>query len=129
MKPVTIAITSLLAAGLHPENAIKPGTIYIEPSTFHSLGFQWNMSGDDNRNAKIAVAYRKQGSGDWSHALNLLRINGEVVGSNVPEKNFTCGNLFAGSILFLEPGMGYEVGLSLSDPDKRRRNVRGVNQS
>ena len=126
---LTNALCWLLALSATASDTIEPGQFYTEPPTFHSLGFQWNMSGDENRDAQVAVAFREEGASEWRHALNLLRIKSEVVGSNVPEKQYTCGNLFAGSILFLESGMGYEVSLSLSDPDKHRRNVRGVNQS
>jgi hypothetical protein len=114
-----------LAAGplLRADDAVRPGDFYVEPATFHSLGFQWKMAGDDNRNARVAVAYRADGSGPWRDGMDLLRIDGEVFGSNVPEKQYTCGNLVAGSILFLKPGTRYEVRLALSDPDNGRQPV------
>lgn len=100
------------------ENRIEAGDFYAEPPTFHSLGFQWNVRGDDDRDARVAVAYRKTGAAEWREAMDLLRVRGEVVGALDAEKPYTCGNLFAGSVLFLDPGTAYEVRLTLSDPDQ-----------
>src|SRR5206468_2237937 len=41
----------------------------------------------------------------------------EKVGIHDPKLAYTCGNLYAGSILFLEPNSEYEVQLKLDDPD------------
>lgn len=108
----------LLAGPLSAADTITPGAFYVEPSTFHSLGFQWKMAGDDNRNAQVAVQFREAGVENWNDALDLLRIHGEEVGSRLPEKAYICGNLFAGSVLFLQPGTSYEVRLTLTDPDQ-----------
>lgn len=110
-------------------NQTAAGELYVEPSTLHSLGFEWNIDGDDDRDGRVAVHYRLKGTADWREALGLLRIHGERVGFNVggaePEKHkpFTCGNLYAGSILFLEPGTNYDVRLELLDPDNGDKPV------
>lgn len=96
---------------------VEAGDFYAEPPTFHSLGFQWNLRGDSDRDARVAVAYRKAGAAEWREAMDLLRIRGEAVGVLDEAKAYTCGNLFAGSVLFLDPGTAYEVSLTLSDPD------------
>ena len=37
------------------------GELLIEPPTLINLGFEWLIEGDDNRNAAVAVSYRKTG--------------------------------------------------------------------
>ena len=43
----------------------------VEPPTLVSLGFDWKISGDDNRNAKVDVAFRKRGAQQWRTGLPL----------------------------------------------------------
>ena len=35
------------------------GEFIIEPPTLLSLGFEWLIDGDDNRNASVSVEYRQ----------------------------------------------------------------------
>ena len=110
--------------GASPESnrtiAARP---YIEPSTLHSLGFEWEIVGDANRNGRVAVQYRRVGDANWKVGMDLLRIHHEKVGMNKPKPpepptwNHVCGNLYAWSILFLDPGTRYEVHLTMTDPD------------
>jgi hypothetical protein len=88
----------------------------VEPPTLISLGFEWPIQGDDNRNAKVEVAYRKVGDVAWKPALPLLRIGGEEI-KNGASFNITTPNMFAGSIFDLAEDTAYEVRLRLSDPD------------
>lgn len=46
-----------------------------------SLGFDFRISGDDNRNAKVEVQYRKAGESQWGQALPLMRLQLEYVGT------------------------------------------------
>src|SRR6188508_1930880 len=55
------------AAALNP-NAVVPGEFVIEPATLINLGFEWFIQGDDNRNAAVAVSYRKKGDAPWKNA-------------------------------------------------------------
>ncbi len=87
----------------------------VEPPTLISLGFEWYISGDDNRNASIEVFYRNRGDENWKQFLPLLRIGNEKSGT--PEWNYTTENMFAGSIFDLSPGTEYECKLVVSDPD------------
>jgi len=98
----------------------RPGAVYVEPSTLHCLGFEWTIEGDVNRNGRVAVAYRRTGTRTWRQGHDLLRIAGERVGMNLVEQGYdwTCGNLYAGSVLFLQPGTRYDVTLTLTDPDQ-----------
>ena len=52
-----------------------------EPPTIPSLGFEWLIDGDDNRNAVVEVTYRT-GEGDWKAGLPLLRIGHERISEN-----------------------------------------------
>ncbi len=47
------------------QNKVRPGKFIIEPPTLISLGFEWYIEGDDNRNATVEVWYREKGDNDW----------------------------------------------------------------
>ncbi|HEY7333539.1 MAG TPA: hypothetical protein VH639_01555 [Bryobacteraceae bacterium] len=89
--------------------------VYVEPPTLISLGFEWNIDGDDNRNASVAVSYRKKGEQAWREGLPLLRIGNERINENAFQ--YVVPNMFAGSIFDLEPGVDYECRFVLTDPD------------
>ena len=40
-------------------DAVKAGALVVEPPTLICLGFEWEISGDQNRNATVAVTYRR----------------------------------------------------------------------
>jgi hypothetical protein len=108
---------SSLAAQTIPVNVITPGKFEIEPPTLLCAGFEWNVQGDDNRNASVEVTYRKKGTTSWKQALPLLRMNGEKIIHKVVGMDFTAPNRFAGSIFNLEPGATYECRFLMKDPD------------
>jgi hypothetical protein len=99
------------------------GDFVIEPPTLVSLGFQWRISGDDNRTARVDVTYRKKGEQQWRKGLPLLRLQREQVSGGAPRDggihyfNYVAPNMFAGSLLNLEPDTEYECRFVLSDPD------------
>lgn len=99
-----------------PGNAVAPGELLVEPATLINLGFEWSIEGDDNRNAAVEVWYRRQGETAWSPALPLLRLQREriFVGSQF---DVVVPNMFAGSILDLEPDTAYEARFVMTDPD------------
>src|SRR5262249_15152178 len=72
-----------------------------EPPTLLSLGFEWKIDGDDNRNATAEVSYRKRGEQSWRQSLPLLRIGNERINEN--SLHYIVPNGFAGSIFELEP--------------------------
>jgi hypothetical protein len=121
------ALVALAAVGLHPgvswsQTGTVAGDFWTEPATLVALGFEWRISGDDNRNAGVAVSYRKKGEQQWRTALPLLRLQHEVVGGGSGDAvghgyQYVAPNMFAGSILNLEPGTEYECRFVLSDPD------------
>ena len=91
----------------------------FDPPTLINLGFEWFVEGDDNRNATVDVRYRKVADGSgapWKQALPLLRLHGEEI-YNGAQLNVVSPNMFAGSILDLEPDTAYECTFALLDPD------------
>jgi len=104
-------------AALRGANGVHAGRFVIEPPTLICLGFEWEISGDENRNASVDVVYRRAGAAEWKQALPLLRIGGERVFRAAEHLDYTVPEGFAGSILDLEPGTEYEVRLTMKDPD------------
>ena len=112
------AVTAANAAPQsHVINKVKAGELVIDPPTLINLGFEWVIQGDDNRNAKVDVAYRRKGDRKWKAAMPLLRLQHERVYQGEGVFNVEMPNMFAGSILDLEENTAYEVRLTLSDPD------------
>src|SRR5882724_3865905 len=108
----------LLSAGAAENgNKVKPGEFVIDHPTLINLGFEWLIQGDDNRNAKVEVSYRKQGETSWKQGLPLLRLQGERIYQSQGVFDVVSPNMFAGSILDLEPDTAYEARFVMSDPD------------
>ena len=94
----------------------QPGAVIVEPPTIGALGVEWRIQGDDNRNATVALAWRRTGEPTWRDGLPLLRLNGEAVQQGA-SFHYVAPNMFAGSVFGLEPGTSYDLRLRLSDPD------------
>jgi hypothetical protein len=95
---------------------VTPGELVVDPPTLINLGFEWLIDGDDNRNASVDVSYRKVGEPVWKTAMPLLRLQNERIAQpNV--WNLVSPNMFAGSILDLEPDTAYEARFVMIDPD------------
>ncbi len=127
---------SLATSAAQAATATLTGSLLVERPTLISAGYEWRISGDDNRNAKVVVSYRKKGESAWREAIAPLRLNGEVEQGRGPQAQpgeppvpfdpndpavlatkYVSPNMFAGSIFNLEPDSDYEIRLSLSDPD------------
>lgn len=107
----------LATAGAEAENATHAGKFVVEHPTLLNLGFEWQIRGDANRNAKVAVQFRRAGESAWREALPLVRIGGENIYRRREHLDYTVPDGFAGSILNLEPGTEYECRFELTDPD------------
>src|SRR5215472_17257091 len=128
-RTLKIALLLIFGAGaVLAQNSTAAGELNTEPPTLVSLGFEWRITGDDNRNAKVEPFYRKKGESNWHPALPLMRLQREQIGTapgpnaaNDPARyplfRYTAANMFAGSILNLDPGVEYECRFVLSDPD------------
>ena len=75
---LTVSIASVLFAQSQGRVA-QPGAVTIEPPTTGALGVEWRIQGDDNRNASVAVAWRRTGETAWRDGLPLLRLQREAV--------------------------------------------------
>ena len=96
--------------------AVTAGEFIVDPPTLINLGFEWFVQGDDNRNASVEVSYRKQGTANWKQALPMLRLQGERIKQG-DQLDVVTPNMFAGSVLDLEPDTAYEARFVLRDPD------------
>jgi len=84
-------------------------------STPNSISVEWDLTGDGDHDATCKVQYRQQGSDKWLDALPLFRVDYRWWYHT--ERAEKALNMFAGSLMFLEPDTAYEVRLDLSDPD------------
>lgn len=117
MRAIPAALLLLIASvPALAENRTTTGELIIDPPTLMALGFAWEIQGDDNRNARVTIAYRKKGEARWSRGLDLLRLQNEQVWTR-GAIDYTAPNMFAGSLFDLQEDTEYEVTLSLKDPD------------
>jgi hypothetical protein len=120
-SPVSGASTGERAAP-QAAGARALGDPVLEAPTLRSLGVYWIVDGDENRNARIEVAYRKAGTAAWKKGPALFRVERDA---HRAEGAATAGkmvvpddaSLFAGSLLLLAPNTAYEIRLRLADPD------------
>jgi hypothetical protein len=118
----------LMARQASAQASTVSGAFTVEPPTLVSLGFDWKIDGDDNRNAHVDVTFRQKGEQPWRNGLPLLRLQREVINGVVPGPNptpnlarspfdYVVPNMFSGSILNLEPDTEYECRFVLVDAD------------
>jgi hypothetical protein len=128
MRKVPLFFFSLIAYGSFSQSldnvqpaqlsySTRAGDVIVEPPTLICAGFQWKIEGDANRNASVAVTFRKKGEIPWQAGLPLLRIGGEKIYGHEQPWVYTTPEMFAGSIFNLSPATDYECRLQLSDPD------------
>ena len=133
---IGLAVLSLVALVARPvaaQTATTAGEFSVEPPTLVSLGFDWKITGDDNRNAQVELTYRKKGDtaveARPAAAAPAARVGKRRASAGRPTTHlmprfpfdYVVPNMFSGSVLNLEPDTEYECRLVLSDPD----GVRG----
>jgi hypothetical protein len=118
----SLPLISLFVPVLFASDSVTPGRFAVERPTLICLGFEWRISGDDNRNSSVSVTYRKAGESAWNDGMPLFRLGGEKVFRKDLGLDYTVPDMFAGSILDLEPDTEYEARFEMKDPD----NVRGA---
>ena len=102
----TLAVMLLCALPAAAADGTVAAAFVTERPTLISLGFEWHITGDDNRNASVETSYRKRGDRTWKQGAPLLRIGNERINENALQ--YIVPNGFAGSIFELEPGTDYE---------------------
>jgi hypothetical protein len=125
---VSIALATPWRASAQVDNRVSPGELVVENPTLINLGFEWLIEGDANRNAAVAVSYRRVGEATWTAGMPLLRVQGERI-AQPNTWNLVPPNMFAGSILDLVPGTAYEARFTLSDPDGVRGPSSGATRT
>jgi len=86
------------------EDRVTGGAASVEPPTLISLGFDWTITGDDNRNAAVTVEYREAGAADWHVGLPLMRLMNEQVNGRVGGPSYLPGTNAAESAATLAGG-------------------------
>ena len=110
------AVAAAWAATAAAQQAVTAGELIVEPPTLISLGFEWRIEGDADRDAAVAVAYRRAGEREWRESLPLMRVQNERT-HYVETLYYTAPNMFAGSVFELEEDTDYEVQFTLTDSD------------
>ena len=118
MKKHLIIVLLMMSvySSVRAADSTATGELIIDPPTLMALGFAWRIEGDDNRNARVTISYRKRGAHNWRQGLDLLRLQKEqsyLEGA----LDYTAPNMFAGSLFDLAEDTEYEVRLQLHDPD------------
>ncbi len=97
------AFGGAFAAPSKPALGTRAGAFTVERPTLVSLGFEWRIQGDDDRNARVEVSFRKRGETAWRKGLPLLRLQGEQVPAGGAQQRLRplfrlcTPNMFAGS--------------------------------
>jgi uncharacterized repeat protein (TIGR01451 family) len=110
---ISLLLVQLGQAGpLIVTNAISPGTVQAN-ATFDHIGVLWWVDGDDDLDSSMSLEFRLLGTTTWQlgavamRAYPTIRVQDGPLGLNY----------WAASALFLEPGITYELRLTLTDPD------------
>jgi hypothetical protein len=76
-----IAATTILGhmpgiARVQEHKSIVAGKLVVEPPTLISLGFEWYVNGNANRNASVSTSYRKRGETNWREGSAAIDAGG-----------------------------------------------------
>lgn len=102
-KMLVLLVVALVSAGVFASE-IKLVKSYAK-ATWSCMALNWDFEGDDNRNARCTVLYRRSGTQEWRKALPLLQIQLSKI------------RKFSGSVFRLAPGTAYEFKLAVTDKD------------
>jgi len=125
-RSVVEASRAEAARSILPDDASQPaGEPMLERPTLRSLGAWWIIKGDNNKNAKVTLEYRKAGTRRWKQGADLLRVQKGANDKGAPSQRQEETSLpipsgywlFAGSALMLDANTAYELKLTLRDPD------------
>lgn len=83
------------------DKATAVGSLELYPN-FQTLSVYARFTGDGNNNNDTRMEYRAAGAKDWREGHHLSRIAGDV---------------WTGSIFWLDPATSYEVRVTFTDPD------------
>jgi hypothetical protein len=95
-----------------PGDAIVTGVLRVDPSNKH-IGILWWVEGDDNLDSSMTLDYRVFGTSDWLPGSPAMRAYPTIYVQDGPLGL----NYWAASALFLQPGVTYELRVTIADPD------------
>ncbi|HSR98511.1 MAG TPA: hypothetical protein VLM79_15745 [Kofleriaceae bacterium] len=117
-----VSTVAFLPRAAAQASTTTPGVV-TQYATMNSIGVEWPVTGDANHNATVAVSYRVHGTTGWRSALPLVRMDYQASSTATPV------NALNGSIFYLQPGVSYDVQLTLHDPDNGSDTVRTITQA
>ena len=111
---VALAATGLVSrsAGAAPGDPVVAGAPVVE-ATFQSIGVTWPVTGDANRNAGLTLEFRRIGDATWRAGAVAMKAEPTTIVDGAPLGL----HQLAASALLLDPGTGYELRATLTDPD------------
>ena len=97
-----------------------PGEPVLEEPTLHCLGAYWIVAGDEQKQFRIDMAYRRPGARQWRQSMPMFRVRkGDTTQNNAHQAQLNPAAdawLFAGSFVTLAPDTEYELKLTLVKP-------------
>lgn len=107
--------TFLIVSSISPlfcQNNVIPGSVRVD-ATFQHISILWWISGDDNCNSSLSLEFRPTSGGTWKRGALTMRALPDIIVNGSPLGL----NYHAGSVMFLEADIEYEIRLTLDDPD------------
>lgn len=98
-------------------DTVVTGELTVDRSTSISLFFEWAIAGDANRNAAVAVSFRKKGSSEWHVGPQMVRMMPGKLDQGSAAKGSLTSEKFVGGIPNLEPDKEYGCRFVMYDPD------------
>ena len=92
-----------------PGAVAQPGAVDIEPPTTGALGVEWRIQGDDNRDASVALAWRRTGDNTNSVAEGLAKTAGVITGAALIMVSVFSAFALAESITIKSIGVGMAI--------------------
>lgn len=112
MLGLLLSASAPLSRAATPDSAVVPGATRAD-ATFEHIGVLWAISGDDNHNSALQLAFRQVGEQQWQAGAPAMRATPTIRVQDGPLGL----NYWAASAMFLRPGQAYEIQLTLTDPD------------
>jgi len=107
-----IAFFLVLSSYVQSQVAVTPGIVRID-ATYNHISINFSITGDADNDSELNIRYRLSGTTPYEQgAMTMRAYPGLVIDGNTTSKNF-----HAGSILFLAPGITYDIECELLDPD------------
>ena len=112
LAAVLMLVVGTVPVGAAPKNAVTAGAVRVD-TTFHHIGVYWEITGDDNLDSTMTLEFRPAGTSDWKMAAPAMRAYPSVIVNGSPLGL----NSWAASAMFVDPGVSYELRMTLTDPD------------